>query len=395
MNDKKIKNFEVVAIIVAGGIGSRMGADIPKQFLTIGGKTSLELSVEAFLSHPEIDHVCIVIHPDWVDHLHSLFTFNDTLSYCLGGKERYDSVYNGLDQIAQHRPNLVLIHDAARSFVSHSLISDVITALQHEKAVLPVTPVIDTLKKHREGYIEQTVNRDHYAGAQTPQGFHFDTIFALHKEQQSHRHSITDDVYLCEQANIPVKAITGETTNKKLTTQDDMMYANATLSTPSTLRIGSGFDVHAFDGGDKDHVILGGVKIPHHEGLKGHSDADVVLHAIVDAILSALGKGDIGTFFPPSDPQWKGADSSIFIEHAYNLLKKQRGEIQNLTVTIMGESPKIGPHRDSIAQSIAKLLSLDISQINIAATTTEKLGFLGRKEGLAAQATILLSLGRT
>ncbi len=395
----KAKN---VAVIVAGGTGKRMGSDVPKQFLTVGDRTILARSVEAFLQHPEIDHVCVVIHRDFEQELLNEPLFEqgerDELSYCYGGVERHDSVHAGLLHVHDMQPSNVLIHDAARPFVSETIISDVLAELQHESAVLPVVPSIDTLKAVFNQVVKETVDRGHIFGAQTPQGFDYQTIFALHKQQQKTQSPITDDISLCENTHITIKTVAGCRTNFKITTQEDLNYAHYLLgeakmkaATPE-FRIGNGFDVHAFDGGEKDHVIIGGIKIDHHEGLKGHSDADVALHALVDAILGALGMGDIGTFFPPSDPQWKGVDSALFVEHSRQLLLEKRAEIGNIDITIMCEAPKITPHRATMKANIAKLLHIDEERVNIAATTTEKLGFLGRKEGIAAQASILITL---
>ncbi len=409
----KAKN---VAVIVAGGTGKRMGSDTPKQFLMLGHganrKMVLSHTIERFVNHPEIDHVCVVIHPDYTHFLPDIISDDDiviepsyadcfdetVISICYGGAERHDSVHAGLLHVHDMQPSNVLIHDAARPFVSATIISDVLAELQHESAVLPIVPSIDTLKTVFNQVVKETVDRSHIFGAQTPQGFDYKTIFALHKQQQKTQSPITDDISLCENTHITIKTVAGCRTNFKITTQEDLNYAHylvgeATMkASMPEFRIGNGFDVHAFDGGEKDHVIIGGITIEHHEGLQGHSDADVALHALVDAILGALGMGDIGTFFPPSDPQWKGVDSAIFVEHSRQLLLEKRAEIGNIDITIMCEAPKITPHRAAMKANIAKLLHIDEERVNIAATTTEKLGFLGRKEGIAAQASILITL---
>ena len=297
-----------------------------------------------------------------------------------------DSVRLGLEALAKHEPEIVLIHDAARPFVSAEVISRAIAAARAHGGALPVLPVTDTIKKvDDEGTILETLDRDTLRAAQTPQTFRFGPILDAHRAAAAAHLTFTDDAGIAEWAGLPVHAVAGDANNRKLTLPEDF-DAPAAPPPPHETRVGSGFDVHAFGPGDA--VILGGVALPHDRALKGHSDADVVLHALTDAIFGTLADGDIGSHFPPSDPQWKGANSRIFLEHAVDRLDARGGALRHVDLTIMCERPKIGPHRDAIRVSIAEILGLAIGRVSVKATTTERLGFLGRGEGIAAMATV-------
>ncbi len=372
---------------------------MPKPYLQLGDRPVLRRTLETFLSHPRIDGVRAVIarahHP-----LYRKLTDRLTLFPCvIGGESRQESVLRGLKSIAPRKPQFVLIHDAARPLVSHALIDRVLDALEDYPAALPVLPVQDTLKAVKENVIHSTVDRSGLFAAQTPQGFRFADIYAAH--QRFRDTQVTDDIALAERAGLAIGLVDGERANIKLTTQDDIQLMTRLVPMPETeIRVGTGFDVHAFapheeeKPGSKRTLALCGVHIPYPYRLKGNSDADVGLHALVDAILGAIGEGDIGLHFTADDPQWAGADSSRFLIHAYQLLKKHGGEIVNLDVTIIGESPKIGPYRQEMQQRIANILKIDATRVNVKGCTTEKLGFLGRAEGLAAQASASIVLPR-
>ncbi len=312
-----------------------------------------------------------------------------------GGATRQASVRAGLEALAAAGPRCVLIHDAARPFVDTDTISRVVDALETTAGAIAAAPVADTLKMDRgDGIIEKTIARDGLWRAQTPQGFHFAEILAAHKRAEAEgRNDFTDDSGLAEWAGLDVQLVTGSTRNIKMTTAEDLAMAQRIVGTPYEPRVGSGFDVHKF--GPGDHIWLCGVKIAHTQSLVGHSDADAPLHALTDAILGALGDGDIGQHFPPSDPQWKGAPSRLFLDDAAKRVTARGGRITHVDITILCEAPKIGPHRDSMRQAIAEILHLPIDRVGIKATTTEQLGFTGRGEGLAALATATLLLPET
>jgi 2-C-methyl-D-erythritol 4-phosphate cytidylyltransferase/2-C-methyl-D-erythritol 2,4-cyclodiphosphate synthase len=306
----------------------------------------------------------------------------------LGGATRADSVRNGLEALAQSAPRRVLIHDGARPLVSPSLISRVVGALDSADAAAPLLPVADTLRRRTErGY--EIVPREDLLRAQTPQGFRFDKITDAHRRFAGE--PVTDDLALAERANLTIAAVAGEETNIKLTTSDDFTTAEKlALSTLLDVRTGSGFDAHRF--GPGDHVWLCGVKIPHTASLVGHSDADVGLHALTDAILGALGAADIGAHFPPSDERWRGAPSHLFLEHAAGLVRQRGGVVAHVDVTVICERPKVGPHREVMRARLAEILGIDIGRVSVKATTSDGLGFTGRSEGMAAQAIATIRL---
>ncbi|MBN8543578.1 MAG: bifunctional 2-C-methyl-D-erythritol 4-phosphate cytidylyltransferase/2-C-methyl-D-erythritol 2,4-cyclodiphosphate synthase [Alphaproteobacteria bacterium] len=359
---------KIAALIVAAGSGTRAGGALPKQYQQLAGKPMLAHSAQTLVNHPAISNVLVVISSEHED----LYTLD--VPYSHGGKERQDSVRLGLEALAKHAPDYVLIHDAARPFLSTTVIDNIVAALGND-AVIPALSVADTIRT-RDG---ATIDRNTLLRIQTPQAFPFAKILELH---QKNKIAATDDAELWLQAGGKIVYVEGEERNRKMTTAEDMRM-------PIT-KIGMGYDVHKLIDGDA--IILGGVKIPHTKKLEGHSDADVVLHAIVDAILGALGEGDIGVHFPPSDTKWKGADSAKFVEHVRDLLAQKHATLNHLDVTIICEAPKITPHREAMRTRIAQLLGTDISAISVKATTTEGLGFTGRGEGIAAQAVATVSI---
>ncbi|MFN3745890.1 MAG: bifunctional 2-C-methyl-D-erythritol 4-phosphate cytidylyltransferase/2-C-methyl-D-erythritol 2,4-cyclodiphosphate synthase [Hyphomicrobiaceae bacterium] len=386
--------MSTIAIIVAAGRGSRaQGTAGPKQYADLGGVPMLTRTLEAFASHAGIDHVLTVIHP------------NDMLRYqaaaqrvsgkllppVVGGASRQISVHNGLEALLQHYPARVLIHDAARPFVTHALIDRVIAALATSAGALPGLPVADTLKRaDASGHVTGTVDRAGLWRAETPQGFRYPEILAAHRAAEaSGRNEFTDDSSLAEWHGVTCTLVEGEARNIKITTAEDLALAQQsfgrTMSQVTDIRHGTGFDVHRF--GDGDHVWLCGVSVPHTHALEGHSDADVGLHALTDALLGAIADGDIGHHFPPSDVRWKGARSEIFLTEAARRVESAGYAIGNVDVTILCEAPRIGPHRNAMRAEIARMLSIDSGRVAVKATTTEGLGFTGRREGIAAMAS--------
>ncbi|MEM6648942.1 MAG: bifunctional 2-C-methyl-D-erythritol 4-phosphate cytidylyltransferase/2-C-methyl-D-erythritol 2,4-cyclodiphosphate synthase [Pseudomonadota bacterium] len=382
---------KVIALIVAGGRGSRARTTLPKQYISLGGIPLLRRTVMAFLRHPKINTVQVVIGDQDHDHYEKAVTGLDgLLPPVIGGTDRQASVKAGLESLIDKGALNVLIHDGARPFVSEDTINDVITALDQAEGAIAALPVSDTLKRQRpHGGIEATVDRDHLWRAQTPQGFRFDTILKAHRDAAPN--TATDDASLLEAQGVHVALVVDKPTNIKVTYPEDFALAHQLLGSASLFRTGLGFDVHAFEPGEA--VILGGISIPHTAKLKGHSDADVVLHALTDALYGAMGAGDIGQHFPPSDEKWRGAASSTFLHHATALLQTKGGSINNIDITIMCEAPKIGPHREAMVAHIATLIDLSPDQVSVKATTTEKLGFTGREEGIACQAIATVTMG--
>ena len=394
---------KVAVVIVAAGRGTRAVAahrpSIPKQYQLLGGTPLLMRTVSAFLTCDTVDFVtCVISEEDRQLYEDCMSTHPKLLAPALGGASRQASVFNGLHAIRDHAPDVVLIHDGARPFVNRSVINNCLEALKTNSAVVAGLPVFDTVKQVAEnGTIERTIDRALLRTVQTPQGFAYPLIMSAHKAAaEAGRSDFTDDAAVAEWFGEPVKLVQGAAENIKLTTPADFEAAEARLLLnsprrhPMETRVGSGFDVHAFEAGDQ--VIVGGVAIPHTQKLKGHSDADVALHVITDAIYGALADGDIGHHFPPSDPQWKGMDSGHFLQHARSRVVEQGGSITNVDLTIICETPKIGPHRPAIRTRIAELLMIDLNRVSVKATTTEKLGFTGRREGIAAQAVVSLTL---
>jgi 2-C-methyl-D-erythritol 4-phosphate cytidylyltransferase/2-C-methyl-D-erythritol 2,4-cyclodiphosphate synthase len=377
-----------VALIVAAGHGVRAGEGLPKQYRVLGGVPVLRRSIEAFVSHPAVEVVQVVISPEHRA-LYDKATEKLALpSPILGGATRQESVRCGLEGLLPIDPMTVLIHDAARPLVSADAISATVEGLKTYDGALPVLAAADTLKRLRGDRVEATISREGLALAQTPQGFHFAKILAAHRAARDT--SFTDDAAIAEHAGLKVAAVPGSRLNIKLTTTEDFAMAEALLANAGTVRTGQGFDVHRF--GPGDHVWLCGLKVPHAHGLVGHSDADVGLHALTDALLGAAALGDIGQHFPPSDERWRGVASHIFLSHAATLIAERSGRIEHVDVTLICERPKVAPHREAMVARIAALLALDPSRVSVKATTTEGLGFTGRGEGIAAQAIATVRL---
>jgi 2-C-methyl-D-erythritol 4-phosphate cytidylyltransferase/2-C-methyl-D-erythritol 2,4-cyclodiphosphate synthase len=379
---------KIIALIVAAGKGHRFGGDIAKQWIKLDNRMILQHSLAAFLSHPDIHDVRIVIHPD-DQTFYQEATANLSLApFIAGGETRQESVRLGLESLIPLNPDYVLIHDGARPFIKKGLISRIIDELSYDCAILPALPVVDTLKRAQNLIVEKTLSRDHLYRAQTPQAFPFLPILKAH--QQFAGESFTDDSMIAEQASLTVKLILGCEDNIKITTPIDYQRACSLIAQPFETRVGNGYDVHRFKEGD--YVTLCNLKIPHHHSLEGHSDADVGLHALTDALLGALSAGDIGRIFSPHDPRWKGADSALFLRYTKALLEARGAKILHLDLTLICESPKIGPYRRAMELRLSELLDLSLDRLNVKATTTEGLGFTGREEGIAAQATATLAI---
>jgi 2-C-methyl-D-erythritol 4-phosphate cytidylyltransferase/2-C-methyl-D-erythritol 2,4-cyclodiphosphate synthase len=381
------------AILVAAGRGLRAGAGGPKQYRVIGGQTVIFRAIEPFSRHPDVFAVQPVVNPD------DTALFNEAVvglrhrSPTNGGATRQASVRAGLEALASEKPDIVLIHDAARPFVTQALISRAIDAAGRTGAAIPAVPVTDTIKlTGANGDVEATPDRARLRIAQTPQAFRFDVILDAHRRAAREGLSdFTDDAAIAEWAGLTVATFEGDPANMKLTTPEDFVREEARLaSLLGDIRTGTGYDVHAF--GEGDHVMICGVRVPHTKGFLAHSDGDVGLHALVDAILGALADGDIGSHFPPSDPQWKGASSDRFLKYAVDRVTARGGRIANLEVTLICERPKIGPLRDTMRANIAEISGVNISRVAVKATTSEKLGFTGREEGIAATASATIRL---
>ncbi len=394
-------------VIVAAGRGVRAGGALPKQYRQLAGRPVLWHTVRRFLAHARIDLVQVAIHPDdhdaYIQALGDLRPHDKLLPPTHGGAARQDSVRLGLEALVPHAPDTVLIHDAARPFVSAALIDRLIDACTKEEegtaiaGAIAALPVVDTLKRaDASGLIAETVDRAHLWRAQTPQAFRFAAITRAHRDMAGR--TLTDDAAVAEAAGLNVRLVEGDPDNIKLTTPSDFDLAERFLrqadggpgAPPPEIRVGHGFDVHRF--GEGRAVTLCGVTIPHDRGLLGHSDADVALHALTDALLGALGAGDIGQHFPPSDDRWRGAPSHVFLAHAASLVAARQGRIVNIDLTLICERPKIGPHRAAMVARIADILGIDADRVSLKATTTERLGFTGRGEGLAAEAVAAVSL---
>jgi len=390
----------VAALIVAAGRGARAASDAayPKQYCRLGGEAMLTRTIRAFVTHPGVETVLVAIHPDdaVLYEAASAPFAGRLLAAVEGGARRQDSVLAGLEALHPHRPEAVLIHDAARPFVDAAVIDRVIASLETNVGGLPCLPVTDTLKRGDGGRVAGTVPREDLWRAQTPQGFKFDVILAAHRgAAEEAAREFTDDAAIAEWFGVDVALVEGSEHNRKLTTAEDIKIADEMLRTereaaPGTIRVGSGYDVHALGPGDA--VTLCGVRIPHAKTLIGHSDADVGLHALTDALLGAIADGDIGVHFPPSDDRWRGAASDIFLKAAADKIRARGGEIVHVDVTLLCEAPRIGPYRDAMRACMAGTLGIDVDQVSIKATTNEGLGFVGRGEGIAAMATATVRL---
>ncbi len=378
-----------VALIVAAGRGSRFGGDGPKQYADLGGQPLLRHCLEQFQRHPGIAALQTVIHAD--DHeLYAQATAGlDLPPPALGGASRQESVRLGLEHLTTLAPARVLIHDAARPFVDAGLIDRILAALDTAPGAIAALPVTDTLKRGTGGLVAGTVSRQDLWRAQTPQGFRYAEILAAHRAAAGAE--LTDDAAVAEHAGLAVTLVEGGADNIKITTARDLIRAERwTSARQDETRVGNGFDVHRFCTGD--YLNLCGVYIPYTHSLMGHSDADVGLHALTDAILGALGAGDIGSHFPPSDARWRDAESALFLRHAAEMVGTRGGRIAHVDVTLICEQPKVGPHRAAMVARIAEVLNIAAERVSVKATTTEGLGFTGRGEGIAAQATATVRL---
>lgn len=390
-------NPKTAVIIVAAGSGTRLNdgsSELPKQYQLLDDRSVLEHTIDAFTRHTSINLVMSVINKQHQSNYDALgLDHAKLLTPVSGGKTRQSSVLAGLCALEQHQPDIVLIHDAARPFVSWVIIDAVIAAAKGGGAI-PALPVTDTLKHAPESlYDIKTVDRSLYFTAQTPQAFEFSSILSAHKKAANQRdREFTDDASIAEWAGMRVSIMPGEDQNKKITFTQDLAEARSRMNDNNKLetRVGSGYDVHAFEDGNE--VILGGIHIPFNKKLKGHSDADVALHTITDAIYGALAEGDIGQHFPPSDDKWKNKDSAVFLEHAVSRLLSRSARLVNVDLTIICEQPKIGPHCLAMRQNIADICKISVSRVSVKATTSEKLGFTGRGEGIAAQAVVAIEL---
>ena len=381
--------MSTIALIVAAGRGRRFGDALPKQYQTLLGRPVLRHTATAFVGHPAIDAVRVVIGPDdealYTDAVGDL----GLLPPVLGGAERQDSVRLGLESLATEAPAIVLIHDAARPLVDDGVITRALAGLAEHDGTIAAVPVTDTVKRTDGRAILETVDRTHLWRAQTPQAFRYQAILDAHRAASGR--NLSDDAAVAECSGLRVGVTLGDEINLKITTQDDLARAErhllARLGAP---RVGNGFDVHRF--GPGDHVMLCGVPVAHGHGLLGHSDADVGLHALTDAILGALGDGDIGEHFSPADPRWRNADSSVFLRNAAERVEARGGRIAHVDVTLICERPKIAPHRAAMVARIAEILQIPAARVSVKATTTEGLGFTGRAEGIAGQATATVLL---
>jgi 2-C-methyl-D-erythritol 4-phosphate cytidylyltransferase/2-C-methyl-D-erythritol 2,4-cyclodiphosphate synthase len=393
--------MRIVAIVVAAGRGSRAGSEMPKQYRPLGGRPLLAHTLDAFLFHPRVDGVLCAIHPeDRALYEAAIGALKcepgpKLLAPVHGGGTRQISVCRALEGLAGHgEPDICLVHDAARPFADPALIERAIEAgLAHGAAVPGVIPT-DTMKRvDTRGLVVDTVDRASLRTIQTPQAFSFKRLKDTHQAaEMAGLDSFTDDGQLAEWAGLSVHVFAGDPLNMKVTHPSDFAEAERRLGTMVT-RVGTGFDVHAF--GEGDHIWLGGIRIAHDRGILAHSDGDVALHALTDALLGALSDGDIGTHFPPSDPQWRGASSDRFLAYAVEKVRARGGRIDHLDVTVLAEQPKIGPNREAIRARIAEITDLPLDAVSIKATTTEKLGFTGRAEGIAAQAAATIRLPET
>ncbi len=389
--DKKIKN---IAIIVAAGTGKRFGSEIPKQYSLYKNKVLLRYCVDIFVKSENIDAILTVIHPEhekyYVKAMSGLLE-SKILPPVIGGKERQDSVYLGLKAVSErgYNPKFIYIHDAARIYTTTELLDKIAQTLRKHKACIPVLDIVDTLKKiDKNQFIKQTVNRNLYKRAQTPQAFAWPDIYEAHRQQKGK--NLTDDAAVFEACGYAVKIIEGDINNIKVTYPQDIEEEFQGERMEYEYRSGIGYDVHAFTEGD--HLWLGGIKLPYNKSLKGHSDADVALHAITDALFGAMADGDIGSHFPPSDKKWKDAASDQFLKYALQRLVERGGHIVNVDITVIGEQPKINPIREKMREKISEIMEISIGRVSVKATTTEKLGFTGREEGLAAQAIVNIKL---
>ncbi len=372
--------MNTAAVIVAAGRGIRAGGDLPKQWQVVAGRRVADWTLDVFRQSDLIDRIVLVVHPDY----EAMVDCTD-IDIVHGGETRDASVFNGLTALEGSDCDKVLIHDVARPCLPQAIIEDVVNALDEHSGAAPALAVTDALWKGADNNVSGTQERDGLFRAQTPQGFRFDEILQAHK---SNTVPAADDVEVARHAGLDVKIVAGHEDNLKITTPADFDRAEKVLKGDMDIRLGNGYDVHRF--GEGDHVVLCGIDVPHERGLQGHSDADVGMHAVTDAIYGALAEGDIGRHFPPSDPQWKGAASDIFLKHAVELAVSKGFTLSNVDCTLICEQPRIGPHSDRMQQRMAEILNIEVDRVSVKATTSERLGFTGRKEGIAAIATATL-----
>jgi len=393
------KSAKIATIVVAGGGGSRARrheGDCPKQYRLLGGRAVLAHTLDAFLQLDLIDLVLPVIgagHEKFYERLK--LGHDKLLPAVFGGPERQNSSLAGLLALKEHDPDYVLIHDAARPFVDRKTVARICRALKTHHGAVPVLPLSDTIKRSSDGIsIEGTENRAHLWAAQTPQGFVFDALLAAHENAASQPSPFSDDAGVAQWAGLDVVMVAGHKQSFKITTDEDFARAEAILQRSSQMetRVGSGLDIHQFEAGD--NVRLGGVDFPHTAKLKGHSDADAALHVLTDAVLGALAEGDIGSHFPPGDPKWKNASSEVFLSFAAGRVKARGGRIVHLDLTIVCEMPKIGPKAREVKQNIANICQISPERVSVKATTSEKMGFVGRGEGLMTLGSATIEVGR-
>jgi 2-C-methyl-D-erythritol 4-phosphate cytidylyltransferase / 2-C-methyl-D-erythritol 2,4-cyclodiphosphate synthase len=375
---------QVTALIVAAGSGARLGGGLPKQYRPIAGKPVLRHAVEALVGHPRVDAVRVVVAADHHQLAATALGGLDIGDFISGGSERADSVRNGLAAI---HDGIVLVHDAARPFCPPEVVDRLLDALGGNPGAVPVLPVSDTLARARDT-LGEPIDRTGAVRVQTPQAFHANALRAAFARWNGP--SPTDEASVARAAGLSVAAVEGSEMLDKLTTASDWERVENRLAARLVGRTGMGFDVHAFAGDGP--LIMGGIAIPHPRGLAGHSDADVVLHAVTDALLGAAGLGDIGEHFPPSDPRWEGAASALFLAHAAQLIRDRGGIIDHVDCTVIAEEPKVGRHRSGMRDKVAEILGVTSDQVSIKATTTERLGFTGRREGIAAQAVATIRM---
>jgi 2-C-methyl-D-erythritol 4-phosphate cytidylyltransferase / 2-C-methyl-D-erythritol 2,4-cyclodiphosphate synthase len=385
---------KVAGLVVAAGRGARTGLATPKQYARLAGRPVLRWALEALAGRPAVAPVLAVIDPsDRPLYDEAAAGLAGLLPPVAGGATRQASVRQGLEALAEHRPDFVLIHDAARPFPSPALLDRIVAALSPDAGVVPAVPIADSLKRVADTTVVDGVPREGVAAAQTPQAFPFAAILAAHRQAaETGASNLTDDAAVAALTGLPVRTVAGERGNIKLTQAEDFAEGEAWLAAKQEWRTGQGFDVHGF--GPGNHVMLCGVAVPHTNALIGHSDADVGLHALTDAVLGALGEADIGAHFPPSDPEWKGASSDLFLADAARRVAERGGAIAHLDVTLICERPKIGPHREAMRARVAEIAGIELGRVSIKATTSEGLGFTGRGEGIAAMAVATIRLPR-
>ena len=391
MNIREIQN-NIAVVVVAAGRGSRSGQSLPKQYTRLAGKTVLERTIAAFRTALGAVPVQVVIgESDERRYAEAVTRIRGLPEAVPGGATRQLSVLAGLRALEQLQPEVVLIHDAARPFISPDIVARIVDAVDADRGAVPTLPVSDTLRRSDGTKLGETVSRENLLTMQTPQGFPFALILKAHlRAAERGDTDLTDDAEVFRRAGHEVLLVTGERRNFKLTHPEDFEYAERIMTSDYETRVGQGFDVHAF--GDGDAVCLCGITIPYSRSLEGHSDADVGLHALTDALLGALADGDIGAHFPPTDPNWKGASSDIFLREALDRLTARGGTLVSLDLTLICEAPKIGPHRDAMRERISEICNVDPARVSVKATTSERLGFTGRGEGIAAMAVATINL---